>query len=378
MKLTTALLASSALATLTLTAVAETTTSSLDLPNHKGLKMVGPYNHDNLSFYLIKGAGTQKKLNIVTLSEAMKQKIVIVKETGTVSQLSIINNSKDKHIFVHSGDIVKGGKQDRTLANSMLVPPGQTIPLNSFCVESGRWSKRKGESVAAFNASSKSVSSRQLKLAAAISKNQGKVWQEVAANQKKLSSKVGKVVNNAKSATSLQLALEDKKVVENQSKYIKAIKQLMPLGNDTIGYAFTINGEFNSSDIYLNSALFTKVWERRLEAAAVEAVAEFEKDKKYAILTSKQITEAILESSKAVAKQEKLAAGNGTTCQIGKESVTLDNTWASKGGSVFYHNSVISSKGIDLKAKPKAQNRAANQVQQIEPQDDNNLPRQQK
>jgi hypothetical protein len=42
-----------------------------------------------------------------------------------------------------------------------------------------------------------------------------------------------------------------------------------------IGYAFAINGEINSADIYVSNALFKKLWTRMLKAAAIEAVAEY-------------------------------------------------------------------------------------------------------
>ena len=44
--------------------------------------------------------------------------------------------------------------------------------------------------------------------------------------------------------------------------------------SDVIGYAFAVNGELNSADIYVSNALFKKLWPRMLKAAAVEAVAE--------------------------------------------------------------------------------------------------------
>jgi predicted transcriptional regulator len=41
-----------------------------------------------------------------------------------------------------------------------------------------------------------------------------------------------------------------------------------------VGYAFVINGEINSADIYGSSALFRKVWNKLLDSAILEAIAE--------------------------------------------------------------------------------------------------------
>ena len=56
----------------------------------------------------------------LTLQEAMAKGAVRVHETGNVSELAI-ENLGEQEIFVQSGDIVKGGKQDRALVASLIV-----------------------------------------------------------------------------------------------------------------------------------------------------------------------------------------------------------------------------------------------------------------
>ncbi len=89
----------------------------------------------------------------------MDKHLVRVDETRNVSELKIENLSGDLHVFIQAGDIVKGGQQDRTLITDLVLPPKSPQPIGSFCVEQGRWSRRVGESAAAFpseNASSRS------------------------------------------------------------------------------------------------------------------------------------------------------------------------------------------------------------------------------
>ena len=106
----------------------------------------GPYTHDNLSLYLVHGPNrAQHKL--ITLDEAIMQHKVMVYETGNVNQLAIENVSEDTEVYVQSGDIVKGGRQDRTLKNDMILPTKSgKVALDAFCVEHGRWTSRGGES----------------------------------------------------------------------------------------------------------------------------------------------------------------------------------------------------------------------------------------
>ena len=102
----------------------------------------GPYTHKNLTIFLLHGAGQSQGRAPLTLQEAMKRKQVVVRETGDVNRLTIQNRS-NQDVFVQAGDIVKGGQQDRVLALDLIVPPkSRRIPIEAFCVEQGRWSRR--------------------------------------------------------------------------------------------------------------------------------------------------------------------------------------------------------------------------------------------
>src|SRR5215813_668134 len=150
----------------------------------------GPYSHKNLTIFLLHGADQRQDKAPLTLQEAMERKAVIVHETGDVNNLAIENLS-DEEVYVQSGDIVKGGRQDRVLALDLIVPPKSgRIPIASFCVERGRWSGRGGEKVAEFNSSEKTLNSKELKIAAKHSASQQEVWDKVARSQAKLSAGV--------------------------------------------------------------------------------------------------------------------------------------------------------------------------------------------
>src|SRR6185312_371473 len=118
------------------------------------------------------------------------------RETREVNELSIENISGDE-VYVQSGDIVKGGQQDRMMAVDLILPPRSgKIPISAFCVENGRWSRRGNEEVTTFTSSGNAVASREVKLAAKARGSQGEVWKEVAAAQDKLSRNVGGNVKN--------------------------------------------------------------------------------------------------------------------------------------------------------------------------------------
>jgi hypothetical protein len=277
----------------------------------------GPYSHKNLTIYLLHGADQRQDKIPLTLQEAMDRKQVVVHETGDVNNLAIENLSDDE-VYVQSGDIVKGGQQDRVLALDLIVPPKSgKVQIASFCVEQGRWSRRGEEKVVAFDSSKKALNSKDLKIAAKHKASQQEVWDKVAQSQAKLSAGVvaadaappveamtltpvqGQAasgggnsqsratdansnaysVASPHSSSSLQLALENENLKKAVDDYVKKLSPIIESKNDVIGYVFAINGQINSADVYSSSALFKKLWPKLIESSATEAVGEFEKGK---------------------------------------------------------------------------------------------------
>jgi sulfur carrier protein ThiS len=235
--------------------------------------------HANLAVFFLHGPSATSSHKVIPLKEAIDQKVVVVAETSAVNCLTIINTSPDMTVFVMAGDVVKGGKQDRAIAFDLLLPPKSgDVPLPSFCVEQGRWNQRGGELDSKFAASDVQICNRALKLAVNDSRQQGEVWKEVAAAQKKISDNVGKPVQSAASPTSLQLALEDKDLQAKLSAYESAFPPSL-IGDDVIGVAVAINGQVVGADVFASHDLFRQMWPKILKSAATEALSEFNKDK---------------------------------------------------------------------------------------------------
>ena len=134
-------------------------------PQNDEYRLEGPFTQGNLSVFLVHGKDKIKGQTFITLQEALVQRKVIVRETREVNELSIENLSSEE-VYVQSGDIVKGGQQDRMLVVDLILPPHSgKIPIAAFCVENGRWSRRGSEEVTTFTSSSNVVASREVKLA---------------------------------------------------------------------------------------------------------------------------------------------------------------------------------------------------------------------
>jgi hypothetical protein len=237
-------------------------------------RISAPYTYKNLTIFLLHGKDETKKSNILTLQEAMERGVFRVYETSDVNQLEVENISKEFDVFIQSGDIVKCGKQDRVLGVSIIIPARSgRVVIDAFCVESGRWTKRGREDAGQFNSSNDRIVSKELKLAANAARSQQEVWNQVSEAQKKLSKSVGGSVAAADSSSSLQLSLENSRVAASADEYVKRLIRMADGQSDIIGFAFAVNGEINSADVYASNTLFKKLWPKMLKAAAVEALA---------------------------------------------------------------------------------------------------------
>jgi hypothetical protein len=267
-------------------------TPALDSAKASPFTLSGPYTFKNLSVYLVHGKDRVKGKKYLTLAEAMRRKKVRVYETGNVNELTIENISRNEEIYIQSGDIVKGGRQDRTVSfDFVLAPRSGRVPLAAFCVEQSRWSRRASESDREFGSSEEQLVSRDLKIAAKHDNNQGKVWDKVKKTQEKLTDNLGVSVQSGTSTSSLQLSLENPEVRKLRDEYIRALERITKGEKDVIGYAFAINGEVNSADVYGSSALFTTLWPRLLRSASVEAILNKQSDSTVAIPGSPTISD---------------------------------------------------------------------------------------
>jgi hypothetical protein len=260
--------------------------------------ITGPYTHENLAVFLLHGKDQLPGKHYLTLGEALTQKKAVVYETSQVNEL-MVENLSDEEIYIQSGDIVKGGKQDRTLGYDLILPPHSgKIRIASFCVEHGRWQARGNEKAAEFNSSEQRLAGKQLKIAAIQKSDQSEVWRNVTEVQDKLSKNLDTKVNAPQSASSLQLSLENQKVKETVDDYMRALLPIVDKKNDVIGFAFAINGEVNSADVYASHALFLKMWPKLLKSSSIEAITELTANRNFKQATPAMVSASIKDAEK--------------------------------------------------------------------------------
>jgi hypothetical protein len=104
----------------------------------------------------------------------------------------------------------------------------------------------------------------------------------------------------------LQLTLENKVVKETADDYLKALSSAIAGKTDVIGYAFAINGQINSADVYSSHALFVKLWPKLLKSSAVEAIAEFDKAGKTEAVTENSVKTFLAEAEAGKAEEKQV------------------------------------------------------------------------
>jgi hypothetical protein len=255
-------------------------------PAPKPLAVSGPYAHENLAVYVIRGTVDDTR-QYLTLDEGLTGGFVAVREKGArdgqdraeVNSLEIENRS-DKWLFLQAGDIVKGGKQDRTIMTDLTLPPhSRPTPIDAFCVERGRWTAR--DAGGGFGKNTGIASGVALKRAIQGEKNQQRVWEEVAKADAKATDAVRAIDaayapapgTVALSTTGTYNAIVEHPALQgNRTAFVKVLLPHVQKDRSAVGIAVAINGEVVSADVYASPALFQKLSRKLLESYALEAV----------------------------------------------------------------------------------------------------------
>ncbi|MBX2970421.1 MAG: hypothetical protein KF803_13715 [Cyclobacteriaceae bacterium] len=174
-------------------------------------------------------------------------------DQAEVNTLLIQNISADT-IIILGGEVVRGGKQDRMIAQDFIIlPHSDKIDISVFCVEHGRWNAE--ESVSFYM--SMDVAPGKIRKAAKAAEPQEKVWEEVAVLHEDL---------DVKSSTGgLAYALYDKKLADSVEHYKKHLQKIV--WSDNVVGVIAVNGnEIVGCDIFAQHKLFANYYPNLLSS----------------------------------------------------------------------------------------------------------------
>jgi hypothetical protein len=298
-------------------------------------RVEGPFQNQNLAIYLVRGKQADKR-RYITLDEAMRAKTVVLRERGAgrgqdqaqVNELEIQNKS-DKWLYIQAGDVIEGGKQDRTIGTDVAIPPNSAPqPISAFCVEHGRWTARSASSGGMFQTNTAIVGSNKLKKSIQGEKSQTEVWAQVARDEVRAREAV--TVGGAPPAEALSATGTYNGIVENRairaerSDYVNSLYPRFEKTDDAVGIVVAINGEVTAADVYCSSTLFHKLARKLIESYALEALLARDQAKGTAAPNKETALYFLIETSKASGKNEKVAPSIHRTTRETQEAVVYE------------------------------------------------------
>jgi hypothetical protein len=229
----------------------------------------GPFTHQDLTVFLL-CSNRQDEHDYLTLDEGLKQGLVTIteQEQERVGALWIENQS-DRPLYLQEGERLLGGKQDRTIITSLVIPPQSgktTVP--TFCVEHNRWVE--GNKGRGFGFSvNPALAPKGVRGAAKVEGSQDRVWGCVAA-QKVSAHKTLQCPNTNSSVNEM---LDAPQVQTISEEYAAALGRALDRdeNREAVGMAIVFNGQIEEVDLYPNRTLFRKLFPRLIQAYAVQA-----------------------------------------------------------------------------------------------------------
>ncbi|HZY81881.1 MAG TPA: DUF6569 family protein [Cyclobacteriaceae bacterium] len=284
---------------LTQTAFAQYTKENLSMAS------VSNYAYQNLKLYPIRANQAFQQQhrdvgNYKTLQESLKEKKLKITESskdGDVNTLFIENVSNDT-IMVLAGEVIQGGKQDRVISNDFIIyPKSGKKDLDVFCVESGRWQQNGTGSD--FN-TYYTISTKEVRKAAAVEKEQGKVWEKVAETTQK---------NNVSAPTNALTAMKDANTFKAELKtYTSRLRDSFRDQKDVIGVVAVSGKTILGCDMFATHDIFMSYYPNLLDSYATEAITSGGP----VTVSYEQVDKYLMELISDESKQDQKVKDNGT------------------------------------------------------------------
>jgi hypothetical protein len=270
-----------------------------------GQKVLPAVQYKSLAvFPIVLDGNSESGQKFMTLTDGLKAKRITVSEDkngGSVNQVIVANNG-DAPLLLLAGEIILGGQQDRILGKDTVVPPHQTLPLQVFCVEHGRWSGKRE-----FAASGGMVESKA-RMRAKFEDNQQRVWDEVA---KKTSSL--KAQTSTGTYRSLATGEAGEAAVKPYRDNVTKKLEALPQAKKMIGYVAAVNGRVSSVEKFAEPTLFAQYRDRLLDALYVSVADVKQADK--VTLPEKKDVDAFMQRAEAAPAEQVLDNPAATTVE---------------------------------------------------------------
>jgi hypothetical protein len=272
-----------------------------------------PRTFDNLVVFPVLAKEDVDVGPMTTLDSALARGEAEVRELGakndeggpSVNTL-VIENKGDIPIYVLAGTIVKGGNQDRQIGQDFILESKQTVPVDAYCVEQGRWNgTRDGRTTGGKFGSTAGIVTSDVRAAAQYKKNQGEVWGVVA--------RVNKAHKKGAPSGTVLATLDDQEVATRRARLAKQVNEFLASAaerDNVVGFAHAVDGKIRGVRWFASRKVFELFRSPLASGAALDALtAEAERGGRpapsSAAPTSKDVVSFVDEVDKAEVAEER-------------------------------------------------------------------------
>jgi hypothetical protein len=199
----------------------------------------------------------------VLASEAMTKGTLTIQEVseeGSVGDL-LAENVGDQPVFILEGEEVKGAKQNRVLASSVLVAGRSRIRISVCCVQRGRWaysSSRQFSSGSCCPSTLRHILKQGDETVLGRNGCQEAVWQEIRRKHR------------ATATRSDEENMSD--TLEKHRETVENLRCKLRYPEGASGIAVTIGGKIVGIDLFDQPTTLAKLWDRLLQGVALDAL----------------------------------------------------------------------------------------------------------
>lgn len=219
----------------------------------------GPYADRGLSVFVLTTDRPDDPRDFLGLDEGLASGQLVVQELpeGNVQRLRIRNLS-GRVAFLMAGELVVGGKQNRTIGQDVLLPPGGSAWVNVpvYCIERRRWTD--GDKMESGGAAAPG----ELRQGLNQGYEQDRVWNEVRRMQEE---------QGIRSETdNMAQVYVDQKTSQLIDGMAHRIIEKMPVRDRCVGLVAAYGGRVVSADLFANPQLYRRLYEKVIRSHAAQ------------------------------------------------------------------------------------------------------------
>jgi hypothetical protein len=223
-----------------------------------GTRVAAPIQYRQLTIFpVVQTSEAVDRTRYLTLTEGLKQKRVTVSELGgggEVNRLQVENRS-DRPLLILGGELVLGGQQDRILGQDTIVPAGQKLAVQVFCVEHGRWSGARQFTAA------QGMADPKIRVRAKYRADQSQVWSEVASKNAALGA-----APSTGTYRNLAAGAEGERALAPYRTAVGGALDRLPERAKLVGVVAAVNGRVTGVELFARPDLFAAYRDKLLDS----------------------------------------------------------------------------------------------------------------